>query len=418
MFYVEGDLMTEVEVEVEPGEVGFDAERLHRLGQHLDRYVDSGCLPGVNVLVSRAGKIVYRHMYGQRDMERSLPVEADTIYRFYSMTKPITSVAIMQLYEQGIFQLKDPISNWIPSFSDSRVFVSGDAKNPQVKDATRDISVHDLLTHTSGLTYHFHMAHIVDEMYRRAGFDWTRSPGDLENQCDILASLPLLFDPGTEWNYSYSTDVLGRLIEVMSGLSLDVYLQRNIFDPLEMVDTGFSVPRDKHERFASCYYPNGEAKQAVLLDDAQRSQYLSEPEAFSGGGGLVSTLADYHRFTQALRNGGSLNGKRIVGRKTLEFMVCNHLPGGVDLTEYGRPLFSETAYDGVGFGLGFSVVVDPAKAKVLCQKGEYAWGGAASTAFWIDPVEDLTVIFLTQLLPSSTHPIRPEMKALIYQALE
>ena len=410
--------MTEVEVEVEPGEVGFDAERLHRLGQHLDRYVDSGCLPGVNVLVSRAGKIVYRHMYGQRDMERSLPVEADTIYRFYSMTKPITSVAIMQLYEQGIFQLKDPISNWIPSFSDSRVFVSGDAKNPQVKDATRDISVHDLLTHTSGLTYHFHMAHIVDEMYRRAGFDWTRSPGDLENQCDILASLPLLFDPGTEWNYSYSTDVLGRLIEVMSGLSLDVYLQRNIFDPLEMVDTGFSVPRDKHERFASCYYPNGEAKQAVLLDDAQRSQYLSEPEAFSGGGGLVSTLADYHRFTQALRNGGSQNGKRIVGRKTLEFMVCNHLPGGVDLTEYGRPLFSETAYDGVGFGLGFSVVVDPAKAKVLCQKGEYAWGGAASTAFWIDPVEDLTVIFLTQLLPSSTHPIRPEMKALIYQALE
>jgi CubicO group peptidase (beta-lactamase class C family) len=410
--------MTEIEVEVEPGEVGFDAERLHRLGQHLDRYVDSGCLPGVNVLVSRAGKIVYRHMYGQRDIERSLPVEADTIYRFYSMTKPITSVAIMQLYEQGIFQLKDPISNWIPSFSDSQVFVSGDAKNPQVKDATRDISFHDLLTHTSGLTYHFHMAHVVDEMYRRAGFDWTKSPGDLENQCDILASLPLLFDPGTEWNYSYSTDVLGRLIEVMSGLSLDVYLQKNIFDPLEMVDTGFSVPEGKHERFASCYYPNGEAKQAVLLDDAQRSQYLREPEAFSGGGGLVSTLADYHRFTQALRNGGSVNGKRIVGRKTLEFMVCNHLPGGVDLTEYGRPLFSETAYDGVGFGLGFSVVVDPAKAKVLCQKGEYAWGGAASTAFWIDPVEDLTVIFLTQLLPSSTHPIRPEMKALVYQALQ
>lgn len=410
--------MTEVEVEVEPGEVGFDGARLNRLGHHLDQYVDGGCLPGVNLLVSRAGKVVYRHMYGQRDMERSLQVESDTIYRFYSMTKPITSVAIMQLYEQGMFQLKDPISDWIPSFAGSQVFVGGDAENPKVRDASRDISFHDLLTHTSGLTYHFHMAHAVDEMYRRSGFDWTTSPGDLETQCDVLASLPLLFDPGTEWNYSYSTDVLGRLIEVISGLSLDVYLQRNIFDPLGMVDTGFSVPHGEKERFASCYYPNGEAKQAVLLDDAQRSLYLREPEALSGGGGLVSTLADYHRFTQALRNGGLLNGKRIVGRRTLEFMTRNHLPGGVDLTEYGRPLFSETAYDGVGFGLGFSVVVDPVKAKVLCQEGEYAWGGAASTAFWVDPVEDLTVIFLTQLLPSSTHPIRAEMKTLVYQALE
>ena len=410
--------MTEVEIEVEPSEAGFDAKRLHRLGDHLDKYVDEGHLPGVNVLVSREGKIVYRHMYGQRDMERALPVEADTIYRFYSMTKPITSVAIMQLYERGVFQLKDPISNWIPSFAESQVFVGGDAENPRTREASRAISIHDLLTHTSGLTYFFHMAHVVDEMYRRAGFDWTKSPGDLESQCDILASLPLLFDPGTEWNYSYSTDVLGRLIEVMSGLSLDAYFKRNIFEPLGMVDTGFSVPSEKRERFASCYYPNGEAKQAALLDDAQRSRYLHEPPAFSGGGGLVSTLADYHLFTQALRNGGSLDGQRIVGRKTLDFMTSNHLPGGVDLTEYGRPLFSETAYDGVGFGLGFSVVIDPAKAKVLSQKGEYAWGGAASTAFWIDPVEDLTVIFLTQLLPSSTHPIRPEMKTLVYQALE
>ena len=409
--------MTALEVEVDPGEAGFDAKRLGRLSTHLNKYVDKGLLPGVNVLVSRGEEIVYRHMYGARDMERALPVEADTIYRFYSMTKPITSIAIMQLYEQGLFQLKDPISRWIPSFAGSQVFAGGDALQPQTRDATRDISVHDLLTHTSGLTYHFHMAHHVDEMYRRAGFDWTKSPGDLESQCDILASLPLLFDPGSEWNYSYSTDVLGRLVEVMSGLSLDAYLKKNIFEPIGMVDTGFSVPGGQEERFASCYYPDGETQKATLLDDAQRSRYLREPEAFSGGGGLVSTLGDYHRFTQALRSGGALNGKRIIGRKTLEFMTSNHLPGGVDLTEYGRPLFSETAYDGVGFGLGFSVVVDPAKAKVLSQQGEYAWGGAASTAFWVDPVEDLTVIFLTQLLPSSTHPIRPEMKALVYQAL-
>ena len=220
--------MTALEVEVDPGEAGFDAKRLGRLSTHLNKYVDKGLLPGVNVLVSRGEEIVYRHMYGARDMERALPVEPDTIYRFYSMTKPITSIAIMQLYEQGLFQLKDPISRWIPSFAGSQVFAGGDALQPQTRDATRDISVDDLLPHTSGLTYHFHMAHHVDEMYRRAGFDWTKSPGDLESQCDILASLPLLFDPGSEWNYSYSTDVLGRLVEVMSGLSLDAYLKKNI----------------------------------------------------------------------------------------------------------------------------------------------------------------------------------------------
>ena len=204
---------------------------------------------------------------------------------------------------------------------------------------------------------------------------------------------------------------------MVAGVDLDQYFREHIFEPLDMVDTGFCVADSGRDRFASCYYPKGKKLKATLLDDAQKSRYLREPTALSGGGGLVSTLGDYHQFTQALLNGGELNGHRIIGRKTLEFMTTNHLPEGADLTEYGRPLFSETAYDGVGFGLGFSVVIDPAKAKVLSQKGEYAWGGAASTAFWVDPVEDLTVIFLTQLLPSSTHPIRPEMKSLVYQAL-
>ena len=409
--------MEPIDVELDPSEGGFDPERLERLGTHLRRYVDDGRLPGTNVLVSRGGKVVYHDVYGYRDVERSLPVEGDTIYRFYSMTKPITSIALMQLYENGLLQLKDPISKWIPAFADTRVFVGGDAVKPETREPAREISIHDLLTHTSGLTYHFHMANAVDEMYRRAGFEWTKSPGDLEYQCDLVASLPLLFDPGTEWNYSYSTDVVGRIIELVSGVNLDEYFQRHIFEPLGMVDSGFSVPESESSRFASCYYPAAKTLKATLLDDAQRSRYLREPPALSGGGGLVSTLRDYHRFTQALRNGGELDGCRIIGRKTLEFMTTNHLPGGVDLTECGRPLFSETAYDGVGFGLGFSVVIDPAKAKVLSQKGEYAWGGAASTAFWVDPVEDLTVIFLTQLLPSSTHPIRPEMKSLVYQAL-
>jgi len=409
--------MTDVEVEIEPEEAGIDSVRIQRLGKHLSSYVDDGRLPGVNLLVSRGGKIAYRHMYGSRDLERDLPVESDTIYRFYSMTKPITSIAAMQLYERGLLQLKDPISNWIPAFANSRVFVGGDASNPETREAEREITVHDLLTHTSGLTYHFHMAHAVDEMYRNAGFNWTTSPGDLEAQCQVLGSLPLLFDPGTEWNYSYSTDVLGRIVEVVSGLTLDSYMEQNIFEPLGMVDTAFSVPSGSEQRFASCYFPKGADKSAALLDDAQKSPFLSEPEALSGGGGLVSTMADYHKFTQTLRSGGALNGQRIVGRKTLEFMTANHLPGGVDLTEYGRPLFSETAYDGVGFGLGFSVVIDSYKAKVLSQEGEYGWGGAASTAFWVDPIEDITLIFLTQLLPSSTHPIRPEIKALVYQAL-
>jgi len=409
--------METIEVEVDPSEGGFDPERLDQLGAHLHRYVDDGRLPGTNVLVSRGGKVVYHDVYGYRDIERSLPVESDTIYRFYSMTKPVTSVALMQLYERGLLQLKDPISKWIPAFADTRVFVGGDATKPETREPLRQISVHDLLTHTSGLTYHFHMANTVDEMYRRAGFEWTKSPGDLENQCNVVASLPLLFDPGTEWNYSCSTDVVGRIVELVAGVTLDQYFQDHIFEPLGMTDSGFSVSESERERFASCYYPDAQSLKATLLDDAQRSRYLREPTALSGGGGLVSCLGDYHRFTQALRNGGEFDGHRIIGRKTLEFMTTNHLPGGVDLTEYGRPLFSETAYDGVGFGLGFSVVIDPAKAQVLSQKGEYAWGGAASTAFWVDPVEDVTVIFLTQLLPSSTHPIRSEMKALVYQAL-
>jgi len=413
----EGTPMGIVEVEVAPGEVGFDATRLERIGNHLHRYVDNGLLPGTYVLVSRGGKIAYLDMYGDRDVERGLPVTNDTIYRLYSMTKPIASIAAMQLYEQGCFQLKEPVSKWIPSFAKTRVFDGGNADKFETREPAREMSLHDLFTHMSGLTYDFHMADFVDEIYRRSGFNWGACPGNLEEVCETLASMPLLFEPGTEWNYSHSTDVLGRVIEVISGQSLDDYFQEHILGPLGMEDTAFQVDADSTERFAACYLPTPGTLERRLLEDPQDSSYSKPPAMLSGGGGLVSTMHDYHRFTQALRNGGELDGHRIIGRKTLEFMTSNHLPGGGDLSDCGRALFSETANDGIGFGLGFSVVVDPTKAQVMSQKGEFAWGGAASTAFWVDPVEDITMIFLTQLLPSSTHPIRPELKTLIYQAL-
>ena len=429
--------MESIEAEVEPTEAGFDAGRLGRIATHLNRYVDDGRLPGVSVLLTRGGQIAYTHRYGDRDCERSLPVTSDTIYRIYSMTKPIVSVAAMQLYEQGHFQLKDPISRWIPAFANARVFTGGNVMQYQTREPASEVTIHSLMTHTSGLTYDFHFANEVDALYRANGFNWG-APGNLEETCEALASLPLLFDPGTEWNYSYSTDVLGRIVELVSGQSLDDYLVEHVTGPLGMVDTGFEVPPADAERFAAnyttatlaaraaagntgpsmpAYRPDDPGLVRTLMDDPRTSAYLGPPKILSGGGGLVSTMGDYHRFTQMLCNGGELDGARIIGRRTLEFMASNHLPGGTDLTECGRALFSEAAFDGVGFGLGFSVVLDPAKAKVVSSKGEFAWGGAASTAFWVDPAEDITLVFLTQLLPSSVHPIRPELKALVYQAL-
>ncbi len=429
--------VSSIEPAVDPAEVGLDADRLSRIAAHLDRYVDDGRLPGVSVLLTRGGQVAYTHRYGQRDCERSLPVEADTLYRIYSMTKPVVSIAAMQLYERGLLQLKDPVSRWIPSFANARVFAGGNVMQYQTREPTNEITVHNLLTHMSGLTYDFHFANEVDALYRANGFNWG-AVGDLGETCDTLASLPLLFDPGTQWNYSYSTDVLGRVVEIVSGQSLDDYLAEHVTGPLSMVDTDFWVHEADAERLAAnyttaamaarqasgntgrsvpAYRPDNPGLSRTLLDDPQTSLYLAPPKMLSGGGGLVSTMGDYHRFTQMLRNGGELDGTRIIGRRTLEFMVSNHLPGGGDLTECGRALFSEAAFDGVGFGLGFSVVLNPAKAKVLSSKGEFAWGGAASTAFWVDPVEDITLVFLTQLMPSTIHPIRPELKALVYQAL-
>ena len=323
----------------------------------------------------------------------------------------------MMLYEEGRFELKDPVSRYIPAFADTPVFRSGSVTNPALEPQRSPMQVWHLLSHTAGLTYGFLHAHPVDAMYRQAGFEWGNPPGaSLEECCDRWAALPLLFQPGTEWNYSVATDVVGRLVEVISGQPLDVFLEERILGPLGMIDTFFGCPEDRHDRLAALYTPAPGTRKAVR-NDAMGNASLTTPACLSGGGGLVSTAADYHRFVQMLLRGGSLDGVRILGPRTVDYMARNHLPGGVDLTEFGRPLFAETAFDGVGFGLGFSVVTDAAQAKVLSSEGEFAWGGAASTAFWVDPAEEITAVLMTQLLPSSTHPLRSQFKQLVYQAV-
>ncbi len=404
-------------IEVDATEVGFDPQRLQRVSAHFRRYVDDGRLPGWLILVARRGRVVHLDTYGYRDREQGLPVELDTVFRIYSMTKPITSVAAMMLWEEGAFELKDPVSRFIPAFADTRVWRSGSVTNPALEPMTEPMQIWHLLSHTSGLTYGFLYAHPVDELYRRAGFEWGTPAGqDLAAVCDTLAGLPLLFQPGREWNYSMATDVLGRVVEVVSGQPLDVFFAERIFRPLGMTDTAFWADGDRAQRLAALYAPAPGTRKAVRLD-TMGSHALHPPAALLGGGGLVSTAADYHRFTTMLLNGGELDGVRLLSPRTVRYMASNHLPGGADLTAFGRPLFAETAFDGVGFGLGFSVTLDPVKAKVPGSVGDFAWGGAASTAFWVDPVEEITVVFLTQLLPSSTHPIRPQLKQLVYQAL-
>jgi len=402
-------------VEVDPADAGFDAARLKRIDAHFARYVDEGLLPGWLAVVSRYGRIIHTGSGGQRDMEAGLPVEPDTLLRIYSMTKPITSVAAMMLYEEGLLDLDDPIANWLPEFAAPSVYVKGSSLRPVTEPATEPIRVWHLLTHTAGLSYGFHHANPVDALYRAAGHEWSTPPGaDLAECVRQWASLPLVFQPGSEWNYSLATDVLGRLVEVISGLPLDVFFSERIFAPLGMTETGFWT--EETGRLAALYLPAPKTRRAVR-NDAFGALGTTRPDCLSGGGRLVSTAGDYHRFTQMLLRGGELDGVRLLAPRTVGLMASNHLPGHVDLEAFGRPLFAEMPFDGYGFGLGFSVLEDPVKARTLASAGEFAWGGAASTAFWVDPDEDLTVAFYTQLLPSSTHRIRQQLRQLVYQAL-
>jgi CubicO group peptidase (beta-lactamase class C family) len=403
--------------EVEPDEVGLDAARLRRLDTHFQRYVDDGRLTGWLLAVTRGGQIAHLSSAGHRDQEGALPVTDDTIWRIYSMTKPITSVAALMLWEEGRFELKDPVSKFLPEFADARVWRSGSATSPVLEPMTEQMEMWHLMTHTSGLTYGFLYAHPVDELYRRGGFEWgVPQDDDLDTICSRLAQLPLLFQPGTEWNYSMSIDVLGRVLEVLDGRSLDEILRARIFEPLGMNDTGFSVPEESADRLAMLYGAHPTTRLATRLEAAGAAA-LRPPAAHLGGGGLVSTMADYLRFADMLRREGELDGVRLLSPRTVRYAASNHLPENLDLTAFGRPLFSETTFDGVGFGLMGSVTIDPIAAKVPASLGDFGWGGAASTSFWVDPIEDITCVFMTQLLPSSTHPIRSQLKQLVSQAI-
>jgi CubicO group peptidase (beta-lactamase class C family) len=408
--------VAQLKVDAEPGEVGFDAERLERIDTHFRRYVEDGRLAGWTIAVARRGRVVHVSHHGLADVESDRAVADDTLWRIYSMTKPITAVAALMLYERGALELTDPVSRYIPAFADSRVYRAGSALSPATVPAIEPIRIWHLLTHTAGLTYGFHHAHPVDEMYRAAGFEFAAPRGmDLAAACEAWAGLPLLFHPGAEWNYSVASDVLGRVVEVVSGQPLDTFFAEHVLGPLGMDDTAFSVAADDVGRLAGLYVPNpaGGLRRSAAMGDA-----ATRPPAFlSGGGGLVSTAADYHRFTQLLARGGELDGVRLLSPRTVSYMTRNHLPGNADLEVYGRPIFSESTVRGVGFGLGVSVVVDPAAVRGLTSVGEYAWGGLASTAFYVDPVEEITAMFFTQLMPSSTYPIRSQLRTLVAQAL-
>lgn len=398
-----------------PEDLGLSSDRLARVDEAMHAYVDKGKLPGVQMLVSRRGELVHHDCYGFADVDAGTAVTPDTIYRIYSMTKPITSVGLMMLFEQGHFLLENPVQRFLPEFADLKVWDGGTAEAPQTRPAARPVTVHDVLTHLSGLTYGFHHQHPLDELYRAQGLgDFSEPTYDLAQGIERLAELPLLFDPGTRWNYSMSTDVCGRLIEVMSGQPLDQYLQEHVLGPLGMVDTAFHAPDSDLERCSPLYTRGADGK-VQRMGGARR---MVVPPAFlSGGGGLVGTGRDYLRFCHMLLNGGELDGARLLGPRTLDYMTRNHLPGGKLLNELGQSTFSESAMAGTGFGLGFGVIEDAAALQNLASEGEFSWGGAASTAFWVDPFEEICVVFMTQLLPSDTYPLRRQLRAAVLQAV-
>lgn len=392
----------------------FDPARLAAIDRFLaSRYVEPGHLPGAVLKVLHRGKLVHSGIQGFADVASRRPYAEDSIFRIYSMTKPIVSVALMMLVEEGRVQLDDPVERYIPGWKGLRVYQSGTLKTGWVtRPADRPMQVIDLMRHTAGLTYGFQLATNVDAAYRRLGIgEIVKGDITLEGMIDGLADLPLEFSPGQYWNYSVATDVVGWLVQVIAGQPLEEFLQARIFAPCGMVDTGFHVPGGQAHRFVSCYQP-GRAGGMDLQDQAETSSFLARPAFVSGGGGLVSTAADYLAFAEALRTGRP----RLVAPRTLALMTANHLPGGKTLPMLSRSAFSEAAYDGVGFGLGFATTTAIEKTMVAGNNGDYFWGGAASTFFWVDPTAELTVLFLTQLMPSSAYPVRRQLRSMVYAA--
>jgi CubicO group peptidase (beta-lactamase class C family) len=397
-------------------EAGFDANRLYRIEEYLNAFTAAGHLPGWQVTLSRGGALAYEAHGGHADVEADVPVAADTVWRIYSMTKPITAVAAMMLWEEGRFDLHDEVSTWIPSFVNQTVYVDGPAADPVTTPVTEPTRVWHLFAHMSGLTYGFTRMHPTDEIYRLKGFEWGAPKGvTLAEAVDVWASSPLVFQPGTAWNYSVATDVLGRLVEIWSGQSLDAFIRERITTPLGMIDTDFHLPANKRERLAQLYVPA--AGGGITAAGAFGPVRDSTPTMLSGGGGLVSTAHDYHRFTAMLLRGGELDGVRLLSGRTVSLMTENYLPEGRDLVACARDSFSEVGLAGHGFGLAMAVVTNRAATCQPLAEGAFMWGGAASTTFWVDPVEDLTACFYTQLLPSSTYPVRRMLAPLVYQAL-
>jgi CubicO group peptidase (beta-lactamase class C family) len=398
-----------------PELLGLSAERLGALDAFLEsRYVGAGRLKGCVTLIWRRGELAHLSALGAMDAERGRPMQADSLFRIYSMTKPLTSVAFMMLVEQGLVALDDPVSRFIPAWKDLGVFDGGFMETFRTRPPARPMQIIDLLRHTSGLTYAFQQRTNVDAAYRRLNIGGGEPTGTLDGMIEALAGLPLEFSPGEAWNYSVATDVLGYLIGVISGVPFDRFLRERLIAPLGMVDTDFFAPPDKADRLAACHWltPGGLA----VYDDPKTSAYLAPPTFPSGGGGLVSTAADYLRFCRMILGGGALDGRRYLSPKTLHLMAANHLPGGADLKTLSRSMFSEAAYAGIGFGLGFATTTDPAATLIPGGAGDLFWGGAASTYFWIDPAEDLAVVFMAQLVPSNAYPIRRELRTLVYSA--
>ena len=417
-------------------------ERLSKIKKHItENYIDTNKYIGTITAIYKNDNIAFLDIQGMQDRERNIPLKRDSIFRIYSMTKPITSVAMMILYELGKFQIDDPVHKFIPSWKNLKVYKSGNYPDFKTTDPLNVMTIKDLLSHQSGLTYGFQMKSEVDKAYREIGIGRMESLNTNQTLTDMINTLkdvPLEFSPSTAWNYSVSTDVIGHLIEIISGKSFDEFLKENIFKKLNMNDTDFFVPKEKLNRFTANYLfnmgepmdPSGalplrkvdrhsiESGNPILIDDPQMSLYHRKPSFLSGGGGLVSTLDDYMNFATMLLNNGMFKDQQILSKKTIDLMTSNHLAGNKDLISSSHAdTASETTLAGVGFGLGFQILINPAKNQINSSIGEYGWVGAASTTFWIDPSENLITIFLTQLIPSTTYNIRRELRTLVYSSL-
>ncbi|MDQ1014895.1 serine hydrolase domain-containing protein [Streptomyces afghaniensis] len=408
--------MAQLRQDVDPGEAGLDPKALGRLDRHFAGFVEEGRLPGFLVSVARGGRVAHLTTHGLRDIAAGRPVEPDTLWRVYSMTKPVTAVAALLLVEEGRLSLDDPVADHLPAFANPRVYVEGSGADVRTRPATGPILVRHLMTHTSGLTFGFYHTHPVDALYREAGLESSVRPGaDLAETIEVYASLPLQFEPGTQWNYSVASNVLGRIIEVVSGQPLDVFCAGRVFRPLGMTDAGFHVTDEQAPRLSEMY---GEKEGGGIERIAGLPLRGGRPRFLSGSGGMVASAHDYHRFMEMLRRRGELDGVRLLAPRTVDLMTRNHLPGGADLRAFGsRPAHDEPGNEGVGFGLNVSVVIDPSRTQAPSGLGAHGWSGVATTTFWVDPGRDLTVQFMTQVRPRTSHTVFRDLKRFIHEAV-